>query len=101
MIYALTGQNISRDERREFAHAVKAYQSDVLIWDPRFVHVCDAEPGRGYYFCLYCGYGVHLHGRDSIRKCFHHDRGGPNDCVGSDQYLGITNPVSISATCPT
>ena len=92
MIFALNDQGAALANRQAIAQAILDGNANVLnaqVAADTIVPVRD-DPNPGGLFCIYC--------LDSVSVIHSHSwffrHATVNDCVGSDQYLGILNPRS-------
>lgn len=90
MQYALSSINTHQDDRESIAQAIEDEDDAVLggyVNDGTIIHVHDNRDRRRF-FCIYCLDALRIVRSQS--DFFRHVT--RNDCLGSDQYLGILNP---------
>ena len=93
MIYALTSQGISEDDRLEIDLALKTLKQHEDAG--RIVHVLDPQENM---FCIYCRTEVFSRSKTSRNgkqmMYFQHKQTPDPACLGSDHYLGTENHQS-------
>jgi len=90
MIYALNGQGVPLPDRQTIAQAILDNDANVLDAQVAAATIIDVrvDPDPLGLFCIYCLDTLSVIHADSW--FFRHRN--INDCMDSDQYLGILNP---------
>lgn len=96
MIYGLTSNAVSLDDRREIALALETLSRH---YNEGTIAHC-LEDNENMY-CIYCGSELKTwsktSGESRVTSYLIHQPAPNRPCVGTDHYLGVQNPLNLTA----